>query len=447
VWNENRIKILNLEIEKLKSILSSNKLKNGSQQTVWQVIHDWVIANEDDRLKHLPKLLKKNLQYIRLNRKFVEESIFNNIIFTHLPTHFRTDIKNLVINELDNRNYEKTNWFSFFGSFQKLICINKKSGYLEVYNQSHNNWYSSSLLLQPIAKYHFFEFALLGSTLYAFGGQHGNNNTAKLLWSRFLNDPSSQWKAMADMTQSKRAFSSVFFNGTIYILGGWGKEGNSSFRVLCSCERYDYQLNQWSTVKDMKIGRTDASATVINGFIYIAGGWSGGGTIEQSVAKYCPKTDTWSEVASMTTARYHFALTFFAGRLWAIGGLGGDNLQLLCSCESYDLVTNTWREEAPLNEGRCGHAAIEFNGDCMVVGGEKMTDTWREEAPMKEERWGHAAIEFNGELYVVGGGNNVKIDKWLILVCTCHITSFDYYSTWKSKSLNFDVQVAWVMKN
>ena len=87
-----------------------------------------------------------------------------------------------------------------------------------------------------------------------------------------------------------------------------------------------------------------------------------------SVLKYCPQTNTWREVAPMTTARCYHALTPLAGRLWAIGGMDGDN-QLLSSCESYDPVTDTWREEAPMNEGRYAHSAIEFNKELYVVEG------------------------------------------------------------------------------
>ncbi|KAH9392756.1 Kelch-like protein 10 [Tyrophagus putrescentiae] len=160
------------------------------------------------------------------------------------------------------------------------------------------------------------------------------------------------------MKQSRKEFYSVVLNDTIYALGG---RDNNNDR-LRSCERYDSQLNEWSTVADMNSYRENASAAVINGCIYVAGG---GGA--RSVSKYCPETDTWREVAPMTTARWNLTLTPFAGRLWAIGGRDGGHL--LSSCESYDPVTDTWQKEAPMKEGRWRHTAIEFNGKLYVVGG------------------------------------------------------------------------------
>ncbi len=245
---------------------------------------------------------------------------------------------------------------------QLLVCIDS-NGSIEFYDSQHKSWHTSPVSLYlPNGQQHF-ELALLGSMLYAFGGNNADKKATNLMWSRDLSDPSSQWTARANMKQSRKQFCSVVLNDTIYALGGRGNNNEYSLR---SCERYCSQLNEWSTVADMNSYRDGASAAVINGCIYVAGGWNRG--VFKSVSKYCPETDTWREVAPMTTKRYVFSLTPFAGRLWAIGGKGGD-FQPLSSCESYDPVTDTWREEAPMKGGRWRHAAIEFNGELYVVGG------------------------------------------------------------------------------
>ncbi len=333
------------------------------------MIHDWVIFNKENRLTHLPNLLKKSLQFDRLTKHFVEENIFKNVIFLLLPLNFQANLQNFVKNvkfqnELNNDSFNLSSLSPVINyCFQKLLCISAVNGYLEIYDQQHNNWHSLTLSLQPSAKQRYFQLALLGSMLYAFGGRDNDKNALNLMWSRDLSDPSSQWTARADMKLSRRRFCSVVLNDTIYALGGV----DTNIQPLRSCERYCSQLNEWSTVADMNSGRAGSSAAVINGSIYAAGGVNRG-EILKSVCKYCPETDTWREVAPMTTKRYVFSLTPFAGRLWAIGGKGGD-FQPLSSCESYDPVTDTWREEAPMKKERCGHAAIEFNGELYVFGG------------------------------------------------------------------------------
>ncbi len=252
---------------------------------------------------------------------------------------------------------------------QLLVCIDS-NGSIEFYDSQHKSWHTSPVSLYlPNGQQHF-ELALLGSMLYAFGGNNADKKATNLMWSRDLSDPSSQWTARTKMKQSRYWFSSVVLNDTIYALGGWDY---LYFRI---CERYCSQLNEWLTVADMNNDRDGASAAVINGCIYVAGGGNEERILKvnerilNSVCKYCPETDTWREVAPMTTQRRDFPLTPFAGRLWAIGGMDGD-LQPLSSCESYDPVTDTWREEAEMKEWRYRHAAIEFNGELYVVGGWK----------------------------------------------------------------------------
>ncbi len=247
---------------------------------------------------------------------------------------------------------------------QLLVCIDTNDSSVYFYDPRYHKWLLSPVSL-PLRKTQTnYQLALLGNMLYAFGGMDSDINATKHMWSRDLSDPSSQWTARANMKQSRKQFCSVVLNDTIYALGGRGNNNEYSLR---SCERYCSQLNEWSTVADMNSYRDGASAAVINGCIYVAGGWNRG--VFKSVSKYCPETDTWREVAPMTTKRYVFSLTPFAGRLWAIGGKGGD-FQPLSSCESYDPVTDTWREEAPMKERRWHHAAIEYNGELYVVGGD-----------------------------------------------------------------------------
>ena len=344
MWPEHSYLYLNHDFQLIYKILSSDTLKNENPQTVWQVMHDWMNVDTFNRLTCFKILFKKCLQIESLQFQFVEKNIFQSDIFKLLPLEFQQDLR------------------KFINKKSLLVCMNRYDGSVEFYNPQNNSWHSSRVSL-PLPNNHTnFQLALLGSMLYAFGGRDDYINTTNKMYSRDLSDPSSQWTARADMKQSRRRFCSVVLNDTIYVLGGMDNK-----QPLRSCERYDSQLNEWSTVADMNSGRVYASAAVINRCIYVAGGGNKGGILK-SVCKYCPETNTWKEVKQMTTQRYSFALTPFAGRLWAIGGRGGND-QPLNSCESYDPMTDTWREEAPMKGERLDHAAIEINGELYVVGG------------------------------------------------------------------------------
>lgn len=98
----------------------------------------------------------------------------------------------------------------------------------------------------------------------------------------------------------------------------------------------DTESSTWFSMRPMHHARTfRASATVLNGCIYVAGGginYSAQNTVES----YDPASDTWTLLASMNRFRSEFALFESNGFLYAIGGNR--------SVEKYDPSKNEWTE-------------------------------------------------------------------------------------------------------
>ncbi|KAH9399608.1 Kelch-like protein 10, partial [Tyrophagus putrescentiae] len=332
------------DFEKILQILSSGKLKND---TVWQVMHDWINVDISNRLTYFNRLFKNCFQFDNIPLEFVENNIFSSDIFKLLPLKFQNELR-IFCKEVLQQRFK-----------QLLVCIESSNhGSVKFYDPKPKKWRLSLVQLLLQKNQQDFQFALLGNMLYSICGSSFNvDYPFDQIWSRDLSDPSSQWTSRANMNQRRKWFSSVVLNDSIYALGGVDKNNHS----LRSCERYDSQMNEWFLVAWMNRNFLYASAAVLNGCIYIAGGRGekSNKNFVRSVEKYDPQSNRWSEVAPMTTARGWFSLTPFAGRLWATGGFRP--YQLLSSVESYDPVTDTWREEAPLKQGRRNHSAIEFN--------------------------------------------------------------------------------------
>lgn len=91
----------------------------------------------------------------------------------------------------------------------------------------------------------------------------------------------------------------------------------------------------------MNVARYMASATVLNGYIYIAGGWAGGEQATSSVELYDPKTDEWFRVTPMSLARGDFVLAETKGFLYA---LGQDKV-----VERFDPWKNCWSKVCEVN--------------------------------------------------------------------------------------------------
>ncbi len=249
-----------------------------------------------------------------------------------------------------------------------LICCDLLSGNIQYHNYYSNSWHKSSLSFKP-PNYVCNEMELCGvndSLIYVFNYNIANNLT--LVWSLDFSHPSLNWTALKSFNQFRRAFSSVVFNNTVYVIGGYFIS-DSKRCCLNSCERYDNQLNVWVTIASLNTARFEASVVVYNGCIYIAGGESENSFIQNSVEKYDLKSDSWSLVTPMTTARCKFALTVFDGLLWAIGGWDDSHCTMF-TAESYDYVTDKWQvEEKPLINKRRNHAAINFHKELYVLGG------------------------------------------------------------------------------
>ncbi|GMR41904.1 hypothetical protein PMAYCL1PPCAC_12099, partial [Pristionchus mayeri] len=85
---------------------------------------------------------------------------------------------------------------------------------------------------------------------------------------------------------------------------------------------------RWKTISPMKIGRFDGAAASLNGFIYVVGGVYDflnrkPDPILSDLERYCPKTDSWTTLKGMKTARRSSFLFAHSGKLLVFGGRGG----------------------------------------------------------------------------------------------------------------------------
>lgn len=94
----------------------------------------------------------------------------------------------------------------------------------------------------------------------------------------------------------------------------------------------------------MKITRHFAAATVLNGYIYVAGGAAYYNRSKSAeVELYDPITDEWTSLNPMKNARENFVLVESNGFLYAMGGYDK-------SVERSDPLKNRWTEVGALND-------------------------------------------------------------------------------------------------
>jgi N-acetylneuraminic acid mutarotase len=209
---------------------------------------------------------------------------------------------------------------------------------------------------------------LSATCLYAIGGQDALFNS---LNSVEMYDPSANtWTPVASLTTARRllAAASGPCNGKlnttcIYAVGGI----DVNFNILGSAEMYNPGTNTWTTLSvSLTTGRIVFGATsgpcegnTATTCLYAIGGRDSNNTTLNSVEMYNPGTNTWTQVASLATARDALAVESApcdgdatATCLYAIGGEMGSSTGPLSSVEMYNPSTNTWTPVTSLNTAR-----------------------------------------------------------------------------------------------
>jgi N-acetylneuraminic acid mutarotase len=212
------------------------------------------------------------------------------------------------------------------------------------------------------------------------------------------------WELGAPMPVARQELASGVLDGNVYVIGGYDENGNSTATV----QVYDPITDTWTSAQSLPFAVNHNSAAVADGKLYSFG--AGGG----EVFVYNPKSDSWSAVAS--THYVHggtAAVGVIDNKIYVVGGTNTPSQREL---EVYDPVANTWTIKAPMSVPRNHTVGGIIDGRFYVVGGrfgststnvlevyDPATDTWSARAPMPTARSGIAAAVVNNELWVFGG--------------------------------------------
>lgn len=155
----------------------------------------------------------------------------------------------------------------------------------------------------------------------------------------------------ASAPESRVAAAYAAVDSSIYIIGGRTEEYKTTSTIL----RYNALTDTWSKSATPIQSRVNATATALNGCIYVGLGFSGG-SIDRSESylrdyyRFDPSDKSWTRLADYPSDKTVAAVSFSDGRYIYVGfGYRGFGNELF----RYDPETDSWSSIAQPSKGYC----------------------------------------------------------------------------------------------
>ena len=255
---------------------------------------------------------------------------------------------------------------------------------VEMYDPKTDTWERKSDM--PTAR-SGVSVSVVDGKIYAIGGTktktiqapRGFSSESEELATVEMYDPvTDTWTQKSDMPSPKKTMTCVV-NGKIYAIGGWLTTNEKPH--LATVEVYDPPRDTWAKAQSMNCARCSAAIGVVNGEIYAIGGL-GSPPIQgqsdpplSSVEVFNPKTNQWQERTEMFAPKADHAASVINGKIYVIGGYLRENKKFkkLSTVEIYDPATDRWTQEPDMPMGKWGHETEVIDGQIYIFGGGPVT--------------------------------------------------------------------------
>ncbi len=131
--------------------------------------------------------------------------------------------------------------------------------------------------------------------------------------------------------------------------------------------------SSWTVMKPMPTARGEFGVAVVNGKIYAMGGLNGNNLPVSAVEEYDPQTDGWTSKMPMPTPRSDFAIAVYLNKIYVIGGTVGNGY--VGNNEVFDPISNSWETRASMPMPRADLSANVVNDTIYLIGGKKYSST------------------------------------------------------------------------
>ncbi len=197
--------------------------------------------------------------------------------------------------------------------------------------------------------------------------------------------------------------------------------------------------SSWTQLAPMPDSQVEAGSALLNGKIYVMGGWHDESEPWARTRVYDIATNVWSEGVPTPTPIHHNGVVALDGKIWLLGGFTGKfgQREPVSNVWVFDPASGKWDARAPMPSPRGAGVAAAIGGLIYVAGGEHRrpagvpvpkgahpvyepiadlvsydpkTDAWKTLPPMNVARDHAVGGAMNGKLYVIGGRDRPVYD-------------------------------------
>ncbi len=246
------------------------------------------------------------------------------------------------------------------------------------------------------------------------------------------------WKSIAPINSDGRSRpAAATVGGKIYLFGGETQMGRAN-----TVERYDPATNTWTTRSGtMPIPASNICAAVIGTDVYIPGGYDASSNYLNALQVYHTTSDTWNIITTdpLPASLMGAGCASLNNKLYVFGGNNLGTYQSAAYVYNPALTAGSrWTAIASMSNPRAYLSGTAVNGKIYAIGGLNGTDVndveafnpadglWHSVTDLHIARAGLGAYSVGNTLYACGGGWNSYLDS-----CETYDTTQGYSGTWK----------------
>jgi hypothetical protein len=264
--------------------------------------------------------------------------------------------------------------------------------------------------------------------LYVLGGSSSGTPVNTVQYAPInANGTLGTWQTTTSLGTARAGFSTVAYNGYLYILGGFDSTSTAFSDVQYAPINANGTIGAWQATTSFATPRAYFGATVYDGYLYILGGYDSTPTVFSDV-QYAPinangTLGTWQTTTSLGTARAGFSTVAYDGYLYILGGF--DSTSTAFSDVQYAPINangtiGAWQATTSFATPRAYFGVVTYDGYLYLLGGYTGTNqlsdvqyapinangtigAWQATTSLGTARAYYDAVAYRGYLYIAGG--------------------------------------------